>query len=105
MRERSLRIGEWLLMLIDASDALIGDLHESALRRSVRWYWSEWCRVVLMTVTSAARRHPLRAGWIGSMTLVAILGGFQVALGLAQCAGHKVATISHSKCIARAGTC
>ena len=93
MKLLSLSVGEWLLMLLDASDALIGDLHEAAPRRSVRWYWAEWCRAAIMTVRSAARRHPLRAGWIGAMATIAGVGVVQVTVALSQpCQGRAAGT-------------
>jgi hypothetical protein len=82
VRTVSLSVGQWLLMLIEAPDALVGDLYESAPARSVGWYWSEWCRIVLLTVQSSARRRPLRAWWIGLMTMIAAIGGVQVIAAL-----------------------
>jgi hypothetical protein len=91
MKTFSLNVGEWLLMLIDASDALVGDLHEMAVERSVRWYWLEWWRAASMTVRSAVRRHPLRTAWVGSMATIAAVGVLQVTVGLSQSCRNRTA--------------
>ena len=84
MRALSLTVGEWLLMLMNVSETLIGDLHEAAAARSAWWYWGEWTRAVAVALGGEARRHPLRAGWIGTMIVIATVGTVQVFVGISQ---------------------
>jgi hypothetical protein len=55
-------IAEWLLVRLGASDALIGDLHETFLTQPSRlWYWREVTMVVFIAVRCSILQSSLRA--------------------------------------------
>lgn len=55
--------GEWLFVVLGASDAFVGDLHESCGRRGRVWYWRQVGAYVAVSVGHLAGRHPFRTVW------------------------------------------
>jgi len=82
MRAVSVTVGEWLLMLINTPDTLIGDLHEAVETRTLGWYWREVLLAACSTLDRYARRHPVWASWAGTMVLVGVFGAFHVTAAI-----------------------
>lgn len=64
-------LGGWLLTLLGAPDALIGDLHEGCARRSSLWYWAQVGAFASRALGRALLGHPVRAAWLGALMLMA----------------------------------
>jgi hypothetical protein len=63
MSRRPPRLGEWLITLLGAPDALVGDLHESCERRGRGWYWRQVGACAVVSAVNVVHRHPIRAAW------------------------------------------